>query len=322
MLRRLVGTLDFANPTVPWLPRAACATALVSSLSSAAAASGFQCAPDELIPFALRESFNAGRATKILRFDLPIPTRQAPSGVKVLFDGVDEKLGLPKVLEKSYSPISLPSAEGYFDILVKKYPPRAGGGVGAFLCSLNPGEVALMRVKAPRVIHGSEAVAGRWARLGFVAGGTGVAPFLQIIRALLADDADETRMRLLFVNRREEDILARAELDDLAARFPGRFNVAYSLTQPGDAWGGLVGRGSADMARAALSWDETAGAPTTGGGAGAAMVMVCGTDGFVETWSGPLTRVKNADGTKRKVQGPVLGFLRDAGFTATEVYKF
>ena len=33
---------------------------------------------------------------------------------------------------------------GSFDLLVKAYPPREGGGVGAYLCGLEPGESALM----------------------------------------------------------------------------------------------------------------------------------------------------------------------------------
>lgn len=33
------------------------------------------------------------------------------------------------------------------DLLVKAYPPRPGGGVGAFLCSLAPGQAAALKVK-------------------------------------------------------------------------------------------------------------------------------------------------------------------------------
>ena len=33
---------------------------------------------------------------------------------------------------------------GSFELLVKAYPPRRGGGLGAYLCGLDPGETALM----------------------------------------------------------------------------------------------------------------------------------------------------------------------------------
>ena len=37
---------------------------------------------------------------------------------------------------------------------VKAYPPRQGGGVGAFLCGLQPGENAYLKLKPPRSIRG------------------------------------------------------------------------------------------------------------------------------------------------------------------------
>ena len=75
-------------------------------------------------------------------------------GVKAFLDGEDEKTGAPVTLEKSYSPVSLPSVERSFDLLVKAYPPRQGGGVGAFLCGLEPGENAYLKLKPPRLIKG------------------------------------------------------------------------------------------------------------------------------------------------------------------------
>ena len=38
--------------------------------------------------------------------------------------------------------------------------------------------------------------------------------------------------------------------------------------------------------------------------------MVCGTDGFVETWAGGIVRTRNADGKKTKLQGPIDGSVR------------
>ena len=46
-----------------------------------------------------------------------------------------------KLLDKSMSPISHPSARGHVDILVRSYggPPKSEG-LGAFLCDMSPGE--------------------------------------------------------------------------------------------------------------------------------------------------------------------------------------
>ena len=51
---------------------------------------------------------------------------------------------------------------------------------------------------------------------------------------------------------------------------------------------------------------------------GQRMVFVCGTDGFVAHWAGPIIRDEN----KKKQQGPLLGVLSQLGLTAAEVYKF
>jgi len=223
-----------------------------------------------------------------------------------------------ELLEKSYSPVSHEDEQSTFELLVKAYPPRTGGGLGAFLCGLQPGESATMKVKPPRKIHGSTAIHNRWKHLGLVAGGTGVAPFVQVIRSLLAHPTDATRISLLGVNRHEEDILMRAELEALAAQHPSRLRLTYALTQPGNGWSGHDGRGDAALGAAALP----AAAPDDGG---SVMVLVCGTDGFVASWAGELLRVKAdpAKGIKKqKLQGPIGGWLAELGFSEDQVYKF
>lgn len=245
----------------------------------------------------------------LLQFALPSDVPSLGwSGVKL----VHEEAATGSVLEKSYSPTSRPGEQGGFELLVKRYEPQPGGGCGAFLCDLKPGELAPLKIKSPRVVHGSSSYAGRWRSLGLVAGGTGVAPFLQIIRELLADAEDRTQLHLLSINRHEGDILMRDELDALAAAHPDRLSVAYSLTAPPSHWAGPVGRGSASIARAALP-------PAADG----SMVLVCGTDGFVETWAGALERVAASPGVrKQKLQGPVGGVLAELGYASEQVYKY
>ena len=51
-------------------------------------------------------------------------------------------------------------------------------------------------------------------------------------------------------------------------------------------------------------------------------VLVCGTDGFVDTWAGAIERVYDENGKKKKVQGTVRGILKTVGFTEDMVYKY
>lgn len=248
--------------------------------------------------FTLQSKWSEGTDSCYLRFHAPGYTKV--DGVKLVLDTPSEK-----GKAKSYSPTSPQSANGYFDLLVKSYPYQQGGGFGHFLCNLQKGDVATMTIKKPREIHGSSQLTRRWRAIGMVAGGTGLAPFVQIIRTCLDDPDDETELRLLFINRREEDILMRTALDALAATSP-RFSVVYSLTQPPDDWRGNTGRGTSELAKKAMPSAE-----------GEVMVLVCGTDGFVETWAGAKLR-ENGE----KLQGPVTGLLAQAGFSEDTVYKY
>lgn len=205
---------------------------------------------------------------------------------------------------------------GLWELLVKAYPHQPGGGVGKHICAVEPGEAILAAIKSTRMMHGSPSVAHRWKRLGLVAGGTGLAPLLQIARIILQDPNDMTQIQLLSINRHEEDILMRTELDLLAEDFPRRFSVSYSLTgSPKKGWTGHVGRGSVPMVREALP-PHTADGET--------MILICGTDGFIQTWGGSIARAPpKADGSKGpKIQGPLLGILKDAGYDASEVFKY
>lgn len=264
----------------------------------------------------------------LLRYSLPVGRQQLgedptlPTCIKVLYpNGTDEKTGLSgNPLEKSYSPVSHPAVEGYMELVVKSYAERDGGGVGSYLCGMNVSETMIGTVKGRRIVHGSPAVLGRWTNIGLVAGGTGIAPLLQVARIVLEsrDPVDApTTVRLLFINSREEDILALTEIEDLASRHPGRFHVAYSLTGPSvpEHWAGYTCRGDMAMVSAVLP-------PPTGNGK--TMIFVCGTDGFVATWAGPVRRApNNLDGSRgAKIQGPLLGLLREAGYTAEEVFKY
>ena len=74
-----------------------------------------------------------------------------------------------------------------------------------------------------------------------IAGGTGITPMLQIIRAALKNPLDRTKLSLIYANVNVEDILLRSELDELAKEHPDRFKVYYVLNNPPPNWKGGVG---------------------------------------------------------------------------------
>lgn len=297
---------------------------LVCALTRAAATSTAACsAADGPLPYTLLSKTRTSPDAWLLRFSLPPSKRflgedpTLPTCITVAYPDGTNEAGTPMVLEKSYSPVSHPALEGVVYLLVKAYVPRPGGGVGSFICNLEIGETMQATLKKKRMIHGSAEVTRRWRTIGLVGGGTGIAPLIQIARIVLDDPHDLTTVRMLSINRHEEDVLMKAELDAMAAAHPERFQVAYSLTGPVySGWPGFTGRGSMAMIQSAL--------PPPGAPNGSTMIFVCGTDGFVDTWGGKTGRgPKKADGSKGpKIQGPLTGLLAEAGFHEAEVFKY
>jgi len=62
---------------------------------------------------------------------------------------------------------------------------------------------------------------------GLICGGTGIAPMYQVIKSILDNPQDQTRVSVLFGNKSEEDILMREELE--AAASDPRITVYYTV---------------------------------------------------------------------------------------------
>ncbi|KAG8875154.1 NADH-cytochrome b5 reductase [Tulasnella sp. 331] len=89
-------------------------------------------------------------------------------------------------------------------------------------------------------------------------GGTGITPMYQIITHILYSPAstDNTKIHLIYANQAKEDILLKLELDELAARHKGRFDVHYVLERPGEGWTGGVGYVTKDMIKQKMAGYE------------------------------------------------------------------
>lgn len=80
-----------------------------------------------------------------------------------------------------------------------------------------------------------------------LAGGTGITPMLQLIRAIIKDPTDETQTSLLFANQTEKDILLQDELDDIAKRHPNKLKLWYTVDTSSEGWPYSTGYISTDM---------------------------------------------------------------------------
>jgi cytochrome-b5 reductase len=188
--------------------------------------------PKEWQKFPLKEKIIISPNTALYRFALPHPSHVLglPIGQHIVISA--EING--KEIMRSYTPTSSDDDLGYFDLLIKSYEK---GNISRHVSLLKIGDH--IRVKGPKGQFNYSPTLSR--EIGMIAGGTGITPMLQIIRAALKNPQDSTTLSLIYANVNYEDILLKKELDELADKYPSRFRVFYVLNNPPSGWTGGVG---------------------------------------------------------------------------------
>ena len=86
-----------------------------------------------------------------------------------------------------------------------------------------------------------------------IAGGTGITPMYQLIRAIFSNPEDKTSVTLVFGNLTENDILLRQELAHLENTYPRQFKAFYVLDNaPKDAGWAIQGRVTKELLKTVL----------------------------------------------------------------------
>ncbi|TNN02072.1 cytochrome b5 reductase 4 [Takifugu flavidus] len=185
--------------------------------------------------------------TLIFRVKLPPGTiRHVPVGTHVYLKAVvkDAELVRP------YTPVDQsltaapqhPSEETDLFLMVKVYPD---GMFSSYLNGLHVGD--RLSVSGPEGAFSLRPLRDV-THLYLLAAGTGLTPMTRLIRLATQEMGHIRKTTLLFFNRREEDILWRGELEQLAADNK-RFQVEHILSEPSGGWGGRTGRVDAGLLR-------------------------------------------------------------------------
>ncbi|ELK34980.1 NADH-cytochrome b5 reductase 1 [Myotis davidii] len=219
--------------------------------------------PDEKYLLRLLDKTTVSHNTKRFRFALP--TAQHILGLPVgkhvyLSARIDGSLVI-----RPYTPVTSDEDQGYVDLVIKVYlkgvHPKfpEGGKMSQYLDSLEIGDVVEFRGPSGLLTYmgkGNFSIQSSKKsppelrvvkRLGMIAGGTGITPMLQLIRAILKDPADPTQCSLLFANQTEKDIILREDLEELQAQYPSRFQLWFTLDHPPADWAYSQGFVTADM---------------------------------------------------------------------------
>lgn len=146
---------------------------------------------------------------------------------------------------RSYSIASSPTQTGYYEITVRKVED---GFVSNYLLDeLKPGDP--LKSSSPTgnfhynpLLHGD--------KLAFIAGGSGITPFMSMIREL-ADKNLSRRIHLFYGSRIEDDVIYRREIDHIAATHEN-FTCDMVVSEPSPAFSGLKGFINAALIRERL----------------------------------------------------------------------
>ncbi|EFY89032.1 cytochrome b5 reductase, putative [Metarhizium acridum CQMa 102] len=167
-------------------------------------------------------------------------------------------------ISRSYTPTSNNTDIGRLELVIKCYPD--GALTGKYLQHLQLGDSVLFRGPKGAMKY----TKGLCKEIGMIAGGTGITPMYQLIRAICEDDSDTTQISLMYANRTEEDILLRKELEAFAGNYPKNLKIWYMLEQPPPKW--AYGKGYVTKELMASKLPKPS--PDT-------KVMICGPPGMV-----------------------------------------
>lgn len=182
--------------------------------------------------------------------------------------------------------------------MVKKYPNGKGSGK---MHSMVPGDTLSFKVLSEFPYK-----ANQFSHMNLVAGGSGITPIYQLIRTVLRNPADKTKLTLVYANNTEQDILLKSEFDELERQYPDRFKAVYAVSNPavdGDFHKGYITKQTLEGVMAdAKEGDKV-------------KVLVSGPP--------PMTAaIAGSKGGFGWTQGSVGGILKELGYSQEQVFKF
>lgn len=224
--------------------------------------------PNEKYPLKLTQKIILSHDTRLFRFELPSPTHclGLPIGQHIYLSArINGSL-----VVRPYTPTSSDEDLGHMDLVIKVYHANVhpkfpdGGKMTQHLESLSIGDTIDVRGPGGLLVYEGRGTFElkedkkaapkqvKAKQVSMIAGGTGITPMLQLVRAVFRDPEDTTCLSLLFANQTEDDILLRQELEEVAAENPDRFKLWYTIDRPGDGWKYSSGFINAEMIEKAL----------------------------------------------------------------------
>ncbi|CAL5340618.1 unnamed protein product [Camellia sinensis] len=152
--------------------------------------------PENFKKFKLVKRTQLSHNVAKFRFDLPTPTSVLglPIGQHMSCRGKDSQGDVIK----PYTPTTLDSDVGYFELVIKMYPQ---GRMSHHFREMREGDYLAMKGPKGRFKYQP----GQVRAFGMLAGGTGITPMFQVARAILENPNDKTNINLIYANDHLKD---------------------------------------------------------------------------------------------------------------------
>jgi len=265
----------------------------------------------------LIEKFKVSPTSFVLRFGLPDGSKALGlSTCACLLAGIKIE-GENEMVIRPYTPISTNKMIGTFDLLVKVYPD---GKMSSHITSLEPSptqmSISFMHIPFNMKI---QYPFGNPTFIGMIAGGTGIAPMIQALHAILGEsmedrlnETNETispKVSLLYGSKTFDDILGKEMLDSWLNSHGDQLAVTHALSQEfEDPFIASERESNYKIERGRINRkliQKSFPSPESN-----VQIFVCGPPGMYEALCGP------------RDQEDVTGILGELGYSSDQVYKF
>lgn len=250
---------------------------------------------DQWTPLTLSDRVQITHNTVLVTFDLPDKDKalNLPTCACVLCKYNDPKSNQEVI--RPYTPVSTNALKGKVRIIVKVYEL---GNMSQHLNNIPVGSKVDFKHIAKNV---KMQYPFKKQHVTMICGGTGIAPMIQALHAILGTPGDTTEVTMICGNRTSDDILCKELLDSWVGEFESRLKVVHVLSAADDdlEWKGEKGFITREIItkHSAPPYMDT-------------MVFVVGPPPMYTALCGP------------REDPELTGTLKGMGFKAEQVYKF
>ncbi len=188
--------------------------------------------------FTLTEKIDETPEVEVVRFRSADGQRlQFYPGMFIMIYGIDTATGKP-ALAKAFSIASIPDSD-MLELFIVKQPGHTATTAGhvSYFYQASVGQDFYIRGEPQGQFRFDPRVN---KKVLFLAGGTGLAPFMSMLRFIKEKDFD-CDVALLYSIKFPTEVIRKQELSDLAASLKLKTTISVTRPQPNDGWKGETG---------------------------------------------------------------------------------